>query len=142
MPLSGVKILVVEDHPDSREVARRMLAFRGALVTVAADGAEALRKIAKDRPDLILCDLMMPHMDGYEVAQRVRRMPECAHVRLVALTALTDEMAYFRTWTVGYDAYLEKPISFEKLEAMAQGFLFGRAEQPPKPPRQRRRKSS
>jgi CheY-like chemotaxis protein len=149
MPLSGVKILVVEDHPDSREVIRQMLAFRGALVTVAADGEEALRKIAEDCPDLILCDLMMPHMDGYELAQRVRRMPEGAHVRLVALTALSDDTAYFKTWSVGYDAHVEKPVTFEKLEALAVQFLLGRQEPPkrpskrrPKRPSRRRRKSN
>jgi twitching motility two-component system response regulator PilH len=67
MPLRGVKILVVEDHRDSRELVRKMLEYRGALVTEAADGDEALRRVAEDCPDLILCDLMMPRMDGYEV---------------------------------------------------------------------------
>jgi CheY-like chemotaxis protein len=97
MPLRGVKILVVEDHPDNRELIGQMLAHRGALVTVAGDGAEALRKVAQECPDLILCDLVMPVMDGYEMAQRVRRMPECAHVRLIALTALRDTTAWFKT---------------------------------------------
>ena len=129
--LRGVKILVVEDHPDNRELTRQMLAHLGALVTVAADGAEALREIARECPDLILCDLVMPVLDGYELAQRVRRMPECARVRLVALTALRDTTAWFRTWSVGYDAHLEKPLSFEKLERIADQVLL----ECPKPPR-------
>ena len=138
MPLRGVKVLVVEDHRDSRELVRKMLEYRGALVTEAADGEEALRKVAEDCPDLILCDLMMPRMDGYEVAQRVRRMPGCAHVRLVALTALSEDTAYFRTWSVGYEAHVEKPVTFEKLERIAAQFLLGRQE-PPKRPKRRRK---
>ena len=138
-PLRDVKILVVEDHPDNRELTRQMLALRGALVTVAADGAEALRKVAQECPDLILCDLVMPVMDGYEMAQRVRRMPECAHVGLVALTALRDTTAWFKTWSVGYDAHLEKPLTLEKLERIASQVLPGR-QKPPKPPSKRRSK--
>jgi CheY-like chemotaxis protein len=125
-PLRGVKILVVEDHPDNLELTRQMLALLGAAVTVAADGAEALGKIAEECPDLILCDLVMPVMDGYEMAQRVRRKPECAHVRLIALTALRDSTAWFKTWSVGYDAHLEKPLTFEKLERIAGPALLGR----------------
>ena len=136
-PLRGVKILVVEDHPDSRELARQMLESLDALVTVATDGAEALRKIAEECPDLILCDLVMPVMDGYEMAQRVRRKPECAHVRLVALTALRDTTAWFKTWSVGYDAHLEKPLTYEKLDRIAAQVPLGR-QQPPRPPSKRR----
>jgi len=78
-------------------------------------------------------------MDGYEMAQRVRCMPECAHVRLVALTALRDTTAWFETWSVGYDAHLEKPLTFEKLERIAGQILPG-GPRPPKPPSKRRPK--
>jgi two-component system CheB/CheR fusion protein len=125
-PLRGVKILVVEDHPDNLELSRQMLTLLGAAVTVAADGSEALGKVAEECPDLILCDLVMPVMDGYEMAQRVRGMPEYAHVRLIALTALRDSAAWFKTWSVGYDAHLEKPLTFEKLERIAGQALLGR----------------
>ena len=138
-PLRGVKILVVEDYPDSRELSRQMLEGQGAVVSAAADGAEALRKIAEECPELILCDLVMPVMDGYEVARRVRGMPECAHVRLVALTALRDTTAWFKTWSVGYDAHLEKPLTYEKLDRIAAQVLLGR-QKPPKPPSKRRPK--
>ena len=139
MPLQGVKTLVVEDHPDSRDVIRKMLEYRGALVTVAADGEEALQRVAEDCPDLILCDLMMPRMDGYEVAQRVGRMPGCKHVRLVALTVLSEDEAYFRTWSAGFDAHVEKPVSLEKLDQIAAQFLLGRQEPAKRPSKRRRR---
>jgi hypothetical protein len=69
-------------------------------------------------------------------------MPGCAHIRLVALTALSEDTAYFRTWSVGYEAHVEKPVTFEKLERIAAQFLLGRQEPPKRPSPKRRRKST
>jgi CheY-like chemotaxis protein len=120
--LRGTKMLLVEDEADSAEPAKLLLEFRGALVTVAGNGIEALRSIVQDCPGLIVSDLMMPGLDGFGLARAVRRMPECAHVRLVALSGLPVEETYVRTWSVGFDAQLEKPLTFEKL---AERLLFG-----------------
>ena len=128
MALRGVSVLVVEDDRDHRELAQDMLTSLGARVTVAANGEEGVaRFIAGGCPDLILCDLRMPVMDGFEFARVVRRHPGCRNVRLVALTAMRDPVAYLQTWTAGYDAHLEKPLTPEKLEDLAARLLSGRA---------------
>lgn len=136
MPLKGVSVLIVEDHVDHRELARILLTHLGARVDVAEDGQQGLEKIRKECPDLVLCDLVMPQMDGYEVARRVRSIPECAHARLVALTAFRDDPAYVRSWSAGFDAHLEKPITLAKLNAIAERFLLG---SPASRPRRRRK---
>ena len=78
----------------------------------------------------------MPEMDGYEVARRVRRIAECAHARLVAVTALRDETAYVQSWNAGFDAHLEKPLTLAKLKGIAERFPLGR---PGSRPRRRRK---
>jgi two-component system, chemotaxis family, CheB/CheR fusion protein len=128
MSLRGVSVLVVEDDRDHRELAREMLTALGARVTVAVNGEEGVKRLIKEGcPDLVLCDLRMPVMDGYEFAREVRTHSPCRHVRLVALTALRDPIAYTRTWSAGYDAHLEKPLTVEKLEDLAGRLLSGGA---------------
>jgi two-component system CheB/CheR fusion protein len=136
MSLKDVSVLIVEDHADHRELARALLAHLGAKVNVAEDSQQGLEKIRKERPDLVLCDLVMPAMDGYEVARRARRIAECAHAQLVALTALRDEAAYVRSCDAGFDAHLEKPLTLAKLNGIAQRLPLGR---PASRPRRRRR---
>jgi two-component system cell cycle response regulator DivK len=123
MPLRGASVLVVEDDRDHRELARDMLTSLGARVTVAANGEEGVKHLIADGPDLILCDLRMPVMDGFEFARVVRRHPGCRNVRLVALTAMRDPVAHLQTSTAGYDAHLEKPLTPEKLEDVAARLL-------------------
>jgi CheY-like chemotaxis protein len=126
MPLRGISVLVVEDDRDHRDLARDMLTVLGARVTVATNGEEGVKRLIKDGcPDLVLCDLRMPVMDGFEFAREVRTHSPCRHVRLVALTAIRDPVAYTRTWSAGYDAHLEKPLTPEKLEDLAARLLSG-----------------
>jgi two-component system CheB/CheR fusion protein len=136
MPLQGVSVLVVEDHADSRHLAHTLLTHLGARVALAEDGEQGVEKIRQECPDLVLCDLLMPHMDGYELARQVRRSPQYAHACLVALTALRDDTAYVRSCSAGFDAHLEKPITLAKLNEIAERFRLGRVA-----PRPRRRKS-
>jgi len=68
----------------------------------------------------------MPVMDGYDFAREVRTHSPCRHVRLVALTAILDPIVHLRTWSVGYDAHLEKPLTLEKLEDLAARLLSGK----------------
>ena len=128
MPLRGIKVLVVEDDQDHRELARILLTDLGADVTVAANGEEGLRRLIVDGcPDLILCDLRMPGMDGFTFARELREYSPCRHVRLVAFTAVRDPVAYLRTWIAGFDAHLEKPLTPEKLDDLSARLLSGRA---------------
>ena len=126
MPLRGVSVLVVEDDRDHRDLARDMLTALGARVTVAVNGEDGVKRLIADGcPDLVLCDLRMPVMDGFEFAREVRTHSPCRQVRLVALTAIRDPIAYTRTWSAGYDAHLEKPLTVEKLEDLAARLLSG-----------------
>jgi CheY-like chemotaxis protein len=125
MPLRGVRILVVDDSGETRELTRTLLEQRGAQVRVAEDGAAALLAMDQACPDLILCDLMMPLMDGWEFALRVRSRADGDHARLVAFSGLTDTPSLLRAWAVGFDAFLEKPLDLAKLEAVAERFLVG-----------------
>ena len=124
MPLNGITVLVVEDDKDGREINRRMLAQLGATVLLAENGAIALKILEDNRPDLILCDLKMPVMDGFEFGRQVRMNLKFRHTRLVALTALNDEHSYLRTWSLGFDGHLEKPVTLDKMEGLAR-YLSG-----------------
>jgi CheY-like chemotaxis protein len=138
-PLEGVSVLVVEDHEDHRDIARTLLMRAGARVRAVRGGEDGLAAIERACPDLILCDLLMPRMDGFEFARRVRRMPQCGRVRLIAVTALRDASAPLHTWSVGYDGHIEKPLTVEKLEELAARFARGAVTRPHRrsPPRRR-----
>ena len=125
MPLRGAWVLVVEDDEDHRRLAADLLMDLGAQVVVAANGSEGLKRLADRCPELILCDLRMPVMDGLAFAREVRTNSPCRQVCMVALTAVRDPVAYLRTWTAGFDAHLEKPLTAEKLDEIAERLLGG-----------------
>jgi two-component system, chemotaxis family, CheB/CheR fusion protein len=102
---------------------------------VASDGQEGLEKIRRKCPDLVLCDLAMPQMDGYKIARRVRGIAECAHARLVSVTAFRDDTAYVRSASAGFDAHLQKPITLAKLTSIAERFGLDRRAGSPRRPR-------
>jgi CheY-like chemotaxis protein len=117
--LAGMTVLVVDDEPDAREVARRILEERGAAVMVAASGPEALRAIDARTPSVIVSDIGMPGMDGYELVRRVRaaRDEGTSSVPAVALTAYAREEDRERALAVGYQGHVAKPISAGALVA-------------------------
>ncbi len=110
------RVLVVEDNPDAAESLREVIELAGHAVEVAATGAEAIARARLFRPDVVLCDIGLPGMDGYEVAQAMRADPELRDAVLVALTgyAAPEDMA--RTRRAGFDMHVAKPPSLEKLE--------------------------
>ncbi|MGH7266387.1 MAG: response regulator [Candidatus Rokuibacteriota bacterium] len=120
--LRGLRILIVEDHEDSRELLRQMVSIAGARPMVATDGREALEMLAMARPHIVLCDLRMPRLDGFEVAQRLRTNPRYRTIPLVAVTALRDDRDYLRTLEAGFDAHLAKPIEYDDLVAVLARF--------------------
>jgi CheY-like chemotaxis protein len=139
--LDGVRLLVVEDHADSRAVLRQLLSSLGATVDEAGDGREALDVLStpRRRPDLILCDLRMPRMDGFALAQRLRRDLRWRRVPLVAVTALTTPGDYDRTLEAGFSAHIEKPINLDLLLSTIRRLLPAPSRPPARRRRQRRR---
>ena len=112
------RVLVVEDNRDSAESLMEALRLRGDVVDVALSGPEALAKAKAFIPDVVLCDIGLPGMDGYEVARRLRSEAGLCRARLVALTgyALDDDIEKSRE--AGFDFHMAKPPDFDLLEAV------------------------
>jgi CheY-like chemotaxis protein len=108
-------ILIVEDHDDSRDAMGQIVAALGYRPVLARNGAEALRLVHDVGPDLILCDVRMPGMDGFAFAQAVRSQPGRRSVKLVAVTGLSDEADTTRLRVAGFDAHLVKPLDYDAL---------------------------
>ncbi len=109
------KILVVDDEPTIVRLMEFILARQGHEMIVAVNGEEALQKTRAHKPDLVLLDIMMPRIDGYEVAQQLRADPETASVPIIMLSAKAQEEDIRRGAEVGVDAYVTKPFSPEHL---------------------------
>ena len=117
------RILVVEDHADNRQIIRDMLAVTDYEITEAESGEEALAAIAKQRPDLILMDIQLPTMDGYEATRRIKADDSLRSIPIVAVTsyALTGEEKKARA--AGCDDYVPKPFSPRELLAKIRQHL-------------------
>ena len=116
------KILLVEDNEISRDILLRRLRKAGYDIVCAADGSEALAAAALEHPDLILMDMTLPGMDGWEATKELRRRPETAEIPVIALTAHTLPGDRQRALAAGCDEYESKPVELpqliEKMEAL------------------------
>ena len=123
----GNCILVVEDQADNRQILRDLLGNAGFDLMEAENGEEALAAVAKHRPDLILMDIQLPTMDGYEATRRIRANPEMKDVPIIAVTsyALTGDDA--KALTAGCNAYVAKPYSPRALLAKVREYLANEA---------------
>lgn len=109
------KILIVEDNELNRDMLSRRLQRYGFEVYVAVDGQESLIKAKSNLPDLILMDMSLPIMDGWEATKKLKAMPETKHIPVLALTAHAMLGDKEKTQAVGCDDYETKPIDFPKL---------------------------
>jgi diguanylate cyclase (GGDEF)-like protein len=116
-------ILVVDDDPDIARFVEVNLRSAGYDVSVASDGEEALDKAQTLRPDLVLLDVMMPRIDGFEVAQRLRRNPQTANTSIIMLTAKALSTDKVLGLTAGADDYIIKPFDPIELLARVKGTL-------------------
>jgi CheY-like chemotaxis protein len=110
------KVLVVDDNAAGRELVRESLKDYVASVNEASNGREALEKIRAARPDLVLLDIQMPEMDGYEVLREIRGDPALKGLRVIALTAFAMRDDRERALAAGFDDYLIKPVTAVKLK--------------------------
>ena len=120
------KILVVDDHPSSRITAVALLSIEGYEVLEAESGQLALDSIAKVNPDLILLDVMMPGMDGYEVCRRLKQDEQTRLTPIVFVTALHDRRARLRGIEAGGDDFLCKPFDQLELSARVKSLIYQR----------------
>jgi CheY-like chemotaxis protein len=109
-------VLVVDDHRDAADSLARLLSVLGRRTQVACDADAALAAIARAKPQLVLLDLGMPQVDGFETARRIRSTPEWRDIPLVALTGLGHEQDRERTASCGFVAHLLKPVDLILLE--------------------------
>jgi signal transduction histidine kinase len=124
--LSGHRMLVVDDHPDCRESLAAFLQFAGNEVRCAADGPSALEEAAAFAPEIVLLDIRMPNMDGYEVARRLRAEPLSKDAILIALTGWGLQEHREKSRLAGFDAHLTKPLEFDVLAKLVSTMLAAR----------------
>ena len=119
--IDSARVLVVEDDRSVREAVERALAFEGYEVLTARDGAEALSAVMNEKPDVIILDVMMPHVDGLEAARRIRARGDSTPIlMLTAREAVSDRVAGL---DAGADDYLVKPFALEELLARLRALL-------------------
>jgi len=117
-PPSGGRVLLVDDYPDALEPMRVLLEFKGHRVRTAETGEEALEVAEEFRPDVIVLDIGLPGIDGYEVAQRIRGRPWGGDVLLLALTGWGQQKDRDRAREAGFDDHLVKPVDPDLLETL------------------------
>jgi len=123
----SAKILLVEDNAANRYLATFLLESHGFEVLHAANGREAMAQARLTLPDLILMDIHMPEMDGYETARVIREDSDLAEIPIVAVTSYAQAGDRERALALGFSGYLEKPICTETFVSQIQRFLPGRA---------------
>jgi len=114
-------ILIIEDDPAYRSMMEIILRMEGFEVQSASDGCAGLELVAHHRPDLILCDIMMPGMDGHSVLESIRENLSCAEIPFIFVSALGERRDVRRGMSAGADDYLPKPFSAEELLAAVTG---------------------
>ncbi len=118
------KILIVDDTVDTVELLTKRLRADGYDTSAAYDGEEALRKVKEYAPDLVILDIMMPKINGYEVCQRLNRFTNRKDFRILMLTAKSKVSDKVRGLDIGADSYLTKPFDYRELAAMVRNLLF------------------
>ena len=119
----AARILVAEDDADNRRIVVKILTVEGHETLEAADGRTTVELARRQRPDLILMDLAMPGMDGWEAARRLKADPETADIPIIALTAFAMRGDEERARQAGCDAYLSKPCRPQTIRDVVRQFL-------------------
>jgi signal transduction histidine kinase len=123
------KILIADDNPDNVELLRKRLGSQGYETVAAFDGEEALQAILKENPDLLILDVMMPKMDGYEVLRRLRQNDDYRNLPVILLTAKKELPDKLKGLDIGADDYITKPFNPQELLARVRSLLTLREEQ-------------
>ena len=119
----SLEILVVDDEPNIVLSLEFLLKKEGFRVRTATNGEEALKALRESKPDLVLLDVMMPKMDGYDVCQTMRADPELSAVHIIMLTARGRDVERDKGMAIGADDYVTKPFSTSDLVERVKSFL-------------------
>ena len=121
----GKKILVADDEPSIVAALEFLLQRNGYQVQVARNGEEALKLVESAPPDVVLLDVMMPVLSGYEVCKRIRERPELSHIKIIMLSAKGRDAEVNKGLAMGADLYVTKPFStrelLDKIKSLAAG---------------------
>jgi two-component system cell cycle response regulator DivK len=117
------KILIVEDHADMRELLTWQIELMGFLPIPAKHGKEGVEKAIAEQPNLILLDIMMPGMDGWEAARTLRANPETKDIPILAATALFRDSDLKSCLDAGCNGYIVKPFTFQELQGKVREFI-------------------
>jgi CheY-like chemotaxis protein len=123
----ALRILIIEDNQDAAETLGDLLTLFGHQAEIAHSGAGGVDLARRRRPDLVLCDIGLPGMDGYAVARELRADPRTAPIRLIALTGYGREADRDRAANAGFDLHLVKPVGPEMLRSLLEDFAEGGA---------------
>jgi len=122
---SMTHILLVEDNEMNRDMLSRRLERKGFEITIAVDGEEGVAKALSVKPDLILMDMSLPKLDGWEATRQVKANPETASIPIIALTAHAMAEDREKALAAGCDEYDTKPVELPRLLEKIQGMLDG-----------------
>lgn len=122
----GKAILVLEDEPAVQTLLKKQLTAHGFTVTVAGDGLDGLMKLESMKPDLIICDVMMPNLDGMGFVKAIKGHLQTQKIPVIFLTAKTDPRSMIDGINVGARFYVTKPFQIDDLMAKVQKALSGR----------------
>lgn len=123
MENKNIKILLVDDEPDILEIIGYNLSAEGYQIITATDGAKAIKKAKKERPQLIIMDVMMPEMDGIEACEQIRKIPELSNTIITFLTARGEDYSQMAGFDAGADDYITKPIKPKVLTSKVKALL-------------------
>ena len=119
----AASILVVDDDPEIVTMLSTRLAKRGYKVSTANDGHRALELAKREKPDLVLLDVMMPGKSGWEVARALKQDPVTATIKIVMVTAIGEQVNEITSPLYGADAHIDKPFEFDRLEKVIAGLV-------------------
>lgn len=117
------KLVLVEDNEDNRDMLSRRLQKKGFSVSIAVNGEEALEIVRRELPDLVLMDISLPVMDGFEATKRLKSAEETKHIPIIALTAHAMSGDREKAIEAGCDDYDTKPVELPRLLSKIQGLL-------------------
>ena len=117
---ASLRVMVIDDNQDAAETLAALLDSYGHVTRTLFDGPSALEAAAEFRPDVLLVDIGLPVMDGYELARRLREIPQTASARIIAITGYGQDSDRRRTADAGFDAHLVKPVNLETLQSLLQ----------------------
>jgi|SRR5579864_776160 len=119
----AVRILIIEDHPENLDLMKYLLTAFGYTTVEAENGLSGVEIAARDTPELIICDIQLPDISGYEVAVRLKQDARTRNIPLIAITALAMVGDRERVLKSGFDGYISKPLTPETFVADVEGFL-------------------